>query len=554
MTTAPEPPGQRPAGRSAPQAPWYRVHPLTPYIRSWLLIVAIAWGVSNTFLDDVIDAVVKGEPLDIGVSGAVQLVGAGLVLGVLILVLGLLVGLGWLSWWFTRYQVTAEHVRFRSGMVFRTQRQTRLDRVQGIDIERKFLPRLFGLASLKFDVADGGERGLELSYLTRDKAVRLREDLLVAARRAGERRDAAAHPSPGRVSGPPAPGPGLAGAAAVRPAPWASPGARAGTGRDPGLEGAPPRGHGSREVRAAERLGLLGEQDEIRRVLTVPTARVLLSMVLSWSTLIIAVLLTAAVVAALWDVRSLAVLLPGYLPIAIGTVSTLYRRLEHGWGFTLSEVPVGARIRYGLLNERSSTIPAGRVQALEVTRPLLWRVFGGHRVRVVTAGKGGGDAEGLQSTVLPVGSAAEVTQVLELVLPLAHPPVALVRAGLDGIGDGAGFRTSPRRARWLDPLTWRRTGYAMDGSALVLRRGRLNRGASVIPHHKTQSLAWQQGPLDRRLGLASLTAHVTPGPVDTSIHHLDAREASELQARQAELARAARARDAAGSGETAPEG
>lgn len=516
------------------------MHPLTPYIRSWLLIVAIVWGVSNMFLDDVVGAVVNGEPLDIGISGTVQLVGAGLMIVVLVLVLGLLVGLGWLSWWFTRYQVTPEHVRFRSGMVFRTQRQTRLDRVQGIDIERKFLPRIFGLASLKFDVADGGTRGLELSYLARDRAVRLREELLVAARQAIERHDAAEGPA----------------AAVLRPAPWAGPAAAdpaaapgTGTPRQPdtGRPGVPPRERGSREVRVAERLGLLGEQDEIRRVFTVPTARVLLSMLLSWSALVILVLVAAAAAAAVWQPRALAVLLPSYVPVAIGTVSTLYKRLEHGWGFTLSEVPVGVRMRYGLLNERSSTIPAGRVQALEVSRPLLWRVFDGHRVRLVTAGKGGGDAEGLQSTVLPVGSAANVAQVLELVLPLAHPPVALVSAGLDGIGAGHGFRTSPRRARWLDPLTWRRTGWAMDDSVLVLRRGRLNRAASVIPHHKTQSLAWQQGPLDRRLRLASLTAHMIPGPVNTTIHHLDAREASELQVRQSDLARAARERDAAGT-------
>ncbi|WP_262925665.1 PH domain-containing protein [Kocuria atrinae] len=56
--------------------------------------------------------------------------------------------------------------------------------MQGIDIERKFLPRIFGLASLKFDVADGGSSALELSYLRRDKARELRHQLLGAVREA----------------------------------------------------------------------------------------------------------------------------------------------------------------------------------------------------------------------------------------------------------------------------------------------------------------------------------------------------------------------------------
>ena len=75
-------------------------------------------------------------------------------------------------------------MRFRSGWLFRTQRQARLDRVQGIDIERRFLPRILGLASLKFDVADGGSSVLELSYLGREHAQQLRRQLLVAAQRA----------------------------------------------------------------------------------------------------------------------------------------------------------------------------------------------------------------------------------------------------------------------------------------------------------------------------------------------------------------------------------
>lgn len=541
------------AVRPSPGGQWLRVHPLTPYVRSWLLIVALVWGVGNIFLDDVLAAVVYGDPLDVDFAGTIQLVGIGLVAAVLCGVVGLVIGLGVLSWWFTRYQITSEHVRFRNGAIFRTQRQARLDRVQGIDIERKLLPRIFGLASLKFDVADGGSSALELSYLRRDKARELRHQLLSAVREAS--RSAPATPGGSRGShghdaarppfGDPAPW-----GDAPAPAPWDhSPQARQDRAQlavqhdNRGLSAAEER---SREVRAAARLGLLSDQDDQdqqRRVFTVPTSRVLLSLLLSWSTVSAVFFAVVAVVVWQWNPEALRVLIPSYLPVVVMIVSGLYNRLESSWGFTLSQVQVGVRVRSGLLNERSSTIPVGRVQALQVCKPVLWRVFDGHRVKVITAGKGGlDDLEGLHSLVLPVGTPENVTDILELVLPLTESPTELVRDGLNGIDGDANYTTSPRRARWLDPLTWRRTGFAMDDAVLSLRWGRLNRNVSVILHHKTQSLGLQQGPIERRLRIASVHAHMIAGPVTTVVHHLDAHQARDLMVRQTDAARAARER------------
>lgn len=542
------------APQPAPEGEWLRVHPLTPYVRSWLLIVALVWGVGNVFLDDVLAAVVYGDPLDVDFAGTVQLVGLGLVAAVLCGVVGLVIGLGVLSWWFTRYQITPDHVRFRNGAIFRTQRQARLDRVQGIDIERKFLPRIFGLASLKFDVADGGSTALELSYLRRDKARELRHQLLGAVREASGSGTVTHGDTKGLHGSDDAAGSPLGApnpvAAAHRPAPWDySPQAQehrallAQHGAGSSLTADEER---SREVRAAQRLGLLtdqDDQDQQRRVFTVPTSRVLLSLLLSWSTVSAVFFAVVAVVVWRWNPEALRVLIPSYLPVVIMIVSGLYNRLESSWGFTLSQVQVGVRVRSGLLNERSSTIPVGRVQALQVSKPMLWRVFDGHRVKVITAGKGGADdLEGLRSLVLPVGSPENVAEILELVLPLAEPPNELVRDGLNGIDGDQNYTISPRRARWVDPLTWRRTGFAMDNAVLAMRWGRLNRNVSVIPHHKTQSLGLQQGPVDRRMKLASIHAHMIAGPVTTAIYHLDVRQSRALLARQTGLARAARDR------------
>ena len=73
------------------------------------------------------------------------------------------------------------YVRVNTGFVFRQQRQARLDRVQAIDIVQPLLARIFGLAELKFEVADAGESAVRLAYLKMDQARQLRATILARA-------------------------------------------------------------------------------------------------------------------------------------------------------------------------------------------------------------------------------------------------------------------------------------------------------------------------------------------------------------------------------------
>ena len=95
-----------------------------------------------------------------------------------------------LSWYFTRYQVAEGYVRVNTGFLFRQQRQARLDRVQAIDIVQPLLARIFGLAELRFEVADAGESAVRLAYLRADEARQLR------AHHPGPRRRGAGSPAP----------------------------------------------------------------------------------------------------------------------------------------------------------------------------------------------------------------------------------------------------------------------------------------------------------------------------------------------------------------------
>ncbi|MDF2496973.1 MAG: hypothetical protein K0Q86_605, partial [Arthrobacter koreensis] len=106
-----------------------------------------------------------------------------------------------------------------------------------------------------------------------------------------------------------------------------------------------------------------------------------------------------------------------------------------------------------------------------------------------------------------------------------------------------GFTTSPRRARWVAPLQWRRSGYALTGTALLSRTGRLWRSLTVVPHERIQSMALEQGPLARRLRIADLRLHSTPGPVAPRIRQLDQAVLLELFTEQSVRAADARRRD-----------
>ena len=141
MTAAGHPPG-------TPDGAWLRVHPASPFVRGWLALVAIAYF----FGRDSFERMLQGGPLvDDRIAGRAPWLLAGGAVMLLLAVSGFI-----LSWYFTRYQVAEGYVRVNTGFLFKQQRQARLDRVQAIDIVQPLLARIFGLAELKFEVADAG--------------------------------------------------------------------------------------------------------------------------------------------------------------------------------------------------------------------------------------------------------------------------------------------------------------------------------------------------------------------------------------------------------------
>lgn len=281
--------------------------------------------------------------------------------------------------------------------------------------------------------------------------------------------------------------------------------------------------------------------------LEVPVTRLVASLVLSSTAVSLAAVVVVVVIVTIvvGNPTPIAFL----FPTALGFISVSWGRFAGGFGFRVATSPDGLRLRHGLLEQRTQTVPPGRVQAVRLDQPLLWRSRDWWRVQVNVAGYGSsqGDNRGdTESTLLPVGTRDEAVAVLAFVLPdlgvdAPEHPRLVVDAGLSGTGAAEGFVTSPRSARWLDPWGWRRCGFRVTGQALLLRRGVLSRHFVVVPHARTQSLGVTQGAIQRRLGLASFALHSTPGPIVPIAQHLATPVAAQLMAEQAVRARQARA-------------
>lgn len=466
-------PGAEPGAGQVAQAPtlpgtpdeqgWRRLHKVTPVLKGWkVLAVGLALLTQQ-----------RGDDLLAGGDGP----GRTEVLVTVGLLATLAIGgvvFAALSWRMTRYRVDGDVLQLHSGVLFRQQRQARLDRLQAVDVVQPLLGRMFGLSELKLEVAGGAGSDIKLSYLEDDAAQRLRNVLL--ARSAGVVYEGQEAPQ--------------------------------------------------------------APEDEL---VVVPVDRLLLSLVRSAGTVALVVGVVAVTVAALFQPG----VLVGLIPMALGVVSGYWGRFSRGFGFRVAASPDGLRLRHGLVESRAQTVPPGRVQAVQMTQTLLWRGKDWWRLQVNVAGYGAGadGSESVETVLLPVATRQEAFAVLSRVLPDlgTDDPAGLLAAAMSGSSPDQGFVVAPERARWLDPVAWRRHGIAVTSRVLVMRSGRLTRRAVLVPHERTQSLGLVQGPLQRRFAVATLVAHSTPGPVSPTVEHLDQHVAAELLHAQADRARQARA-------------
>ncbi|RIX30239.1 PH domain-containing protein [Amnibacterium setariae] len=475
---------------------WHRLHPATPLLRGGIGLVAVLIYVAGNLRERLVAWVfglpdVSGDPVD--EIGRHHLVGQASLVVLGVIVVG--IGLFYVSWRNSEFRIDGDAVTVRYGVLLRRTRTAKLDRIQGVTIQRPLLARIVGAARVELDVA-GQNANVRLEYLSNPAAEDLRRDVLVLA---SGRREEQRAPEEG-----------------VEAAVLAEPG---------------------------------------RPVVRVTPGRAIGSVVLS-ETLVVLVIVAGVVIPVLGAFGMAAVATVSFVPLVIGSITVLIRRVGRNLRFSVESTADGVRVASGVVSTSTEALPPGRVHALRIEQPLLWRPLGWWRVSVNRAGHAAGRRNAdSERSLAPVATTAEVLELLPLLVPdLADDPEVLM-AGLVGRGDGQDFTPAPRRAAWLRPLAWRRTGFRLTRHSVLARGGLLHRELVVVPDARMQSVSLKQGPVERLLRVATVHPHVVGGPVSTRLRLVDVDRAQRLFLELEEIGAGARRSDVShrwGDGGTAP--
>ena len=376
---------------------------------------------------------------------------------------------GVVSWLVTRWRIEDDDLRIETGLLRRQSLRFPLAQVQAIDVVRPGLARLFRVAELRLRMAGSSGGTARLAYVAEHEVEPLRDQLLALAR--GARLE----------EGVPAP--------------------------------------------AADQERTVSEE---RVLATVATAPLVVSILLeSWWLIAILAALIAGFAAS--PATGLRISVGGGFIYALSLVTILWRRFNQQYRLTLAEGPDGLHLRGGLVALTAELIRPGRVQALRLVEPALWRPLGWCRLEVDVAGrqrrKGEGEAQrGQLRTLLPVAKRTLALELVDMLMPdrprELSPP--------------------PRRVLWKSPFRYRALSWGRGETCVATTSGRLRRVTSWVPLEKVQSLRHVQGPVQRRLRLASVHVDTAGKAVHATLRDRDSAEAAGALAELTDLARTAR--------------
>jgi putative membrane protein len=389
-------------------------------------------------------------------------------------IIGILLLGGFVSWLVTRWRIEEDDLRIETGLLRRRSLRFPLSQVQAIDVVRPGMARMFRVAELRLRMAGSSGATARLAYVAEYEVEPLRDQLLALAK--GARLD----------------------------------------------EEAPEPQTDEEQVAPDEHL-----------VAVVSSGRLVASIALEYWWLI-AILVGLLVGVAVSPHTVGPILVGGGLVWTISLVTFLWRRFNQQYRLTVAEGPDGLHLHGGLVALTAEIIRPGRVQAVRLVEPLLWRPLGWCRLEVDLAGrqrsKGEGEAQrGQLRTLLPVGTRAVGIELVDWLMP--DRPRELSRP--------------PRRARWKSPVRYRALSWGRTDTCVATTSGRLRRIACWVPLEKVQSLRRVQGPIQRRLGLASVHLDTAGRAVHTTLRDRDVAEADGALADLTDLARTARRKQVA---------
>lgn len=407
--------------------------------------------------------------------------------------LGVTIAAGLLRWFTTTYQITPTHVRVRRGLLSRKELSVPRDRVRSVDLTAHLMQRVLGLSRVVIGTgrSDRGDEGVTLDALAKAEAIRLREELLHRVRAVEE----------------PVPGSGSAIAELDRAWIRFGPFTLSGIATVGVVVGSLANLFNESRL-DPEKFGLL--RSVVGQLTSAPVGLAVLEVAV-FAVLVVAVLSVLAYVLAFWNFR------------LVRQDGTLH-------------------VTRGLLTTRSTTIELRRLRGAEISEPLLLRAVGGARCLAITTGlRVGRGAERGGSILLPPAPLAEAERVTGEVIgdPLpASVDVArhgsrarrrrhVQAAGFAALVTGAllvpwwlaGWPAWPWQvALALFPVgsllaenRYRNLGHALVDGRLVFRQGSLLRRRHVLSHEGVIGWTLRRSYVQRRAGLATLTATTAAG-------------------------------------------
>lgn len=520
---APEHEPDQPATTTqAAEQPWRRVHPISPFIRSWSALLIFVYLIMSFSVRE-LQSFIEALNMSVGQS---LLIFLGLVVGILVIAAGLYA----ISWRFYQFRITTDAVELHAGVIFRRRRYMRLDRLQAVDIVRPFFARIFGLSKLSLHAADGAETTLTLEYVREAEAERLRHEILHLA--SGAQGDPTLDPAADDTA---TPAPTVAQAPEYPYTNYLT-------------QYVQHNSHGFNEDVASDLTAQQSTRSSARELLTIPFGRIIGAALLTGLSTGFFTALSGGVVTGffIWlGARNAegATTIPLWLLMllifagvgAFTALITAFSQVNTNFNFTAKTSDSGVRLTSGMLSTSSNTIPPGRIQAIQITKPLVYRLFGWHRIHVTVAGYGLTDPS---TTVLPVGTFDDVITMLAVLAPDPGVEYAndLIYNALKDTSDDDGFTRVPRRARIWQPVAGRRHGYTTTPTLLLLRFGRLSRNLAMIPHERIQQSAVHQRLSDKLSGTASAQFITPPGPVRVYLKNQEPAALIQLFFEEAEIA------------------
>ncbi|MGV3553724.1 MAG: PH domain-containing protein [Croceibacterium sp.] len=456
------------------------------------------------FLVQGISALLRG-----GLPAFAALIGTGTIgLGLLViapaaaLLLAFSFGFAWLKWSRLTYTTGPDNIRVEQGLLSRHARAVPYDRIQDVSLEEKLLPRLFGLAEVRFETGAGGKDEISLAYLSLDEAARLRE--LVRARKAG----AAAPLAPSATDVEPAEPPA--------PVLFAMDNRRVMT-------------FGLFEFSLVIFAVLLGAAQQFEFLLPFEPwdwAR--------WVDFAAAHRDDFAFIEAGGRVAAALAAIGGVLVVAaLGVVTGIARTFAREYGFTLERTAKGFRRRRGLFTRTDVVMPVHRVQAARIGTGVIRRRFGWHELHFVSLAN---DKKDASHAVAPFAKMDEVEPVVReagfhlpgeltdwhrpssahwfdkalfFAVPLGAGAVAAALFGVWPASVALGMLAAVLVVR--EHYLWRHDRHAFDAEQLFVRRGWLSPRLELADRLKVQSIELVQGPLARRRGYATLNFGIAGG-------------------------------------------